>query len=238
MSREHGLSRVILDTIDPGGKVKVVGAPWLNGREETISTANLTAKVLCSAHNNALSVLDSEAGRFFMAVCDTENILLSSRKNPQHADYKFDGSLLERWCLKVLCGYATSGNFQTGIVISVPPDWVDIVFGKAPFREGHGLYYSWDEGKTVQTVVHHAGVFSLSMNGTVCGVRIVLGVNSFSLVMQKPDGVSRLARNSLVPMNGYRPNGIVYTDGISERRLHLTWFVPGDQKLVTVRFEK
>jgi hypothetical protein len=236
MSKEHCLSHVILDTIDPSGLVKVVGAPWLNGKGETISTASLAAKVLCSGHNNELSVLDREAGRLFKAVCETENILLSPRKNPRHADYKFDGNLLERWCLKVLCGYAASGNFQTGNVIPPPPNWVDVVFGKAPFTEGHGMYYSWDEGQTVQTVVHHAGVFSLSKNGAVCGVRVVLGVNSFSLVMQKPDHVSRLSSNSLVPMNGYRPIGIFYTDGISRRRLHLSWSVPGDQKVVMVSF--
>ena len=180
--------------------------------------------------------MDAEARRFFKAVCETENTLLSLRKNPRHADYKFDGNLLERWCLKVLCGYAASGNFQTGIVVPPPPNWVDAVFGQAPFMEGHGLYYSWDEGKTVQTVVHHAGVFSLSKNGNLCGVRVVLGVNSFSLVMQKPDDVSRLARNSLVRMNGYRPKEIFYTDGISERRLHLKWSVPGDEKVVQVGF--
>src|SRR5580692_9749094 len=236
MSNEHCLSRAVLEIIDPTGMVRVVGAPWLNGKEETISTANLTAKVLCSKHNSELSVLDAEAGRFFKAVCETEKILLSARKNPQHAEYKFDGKLLERWCLKVLCGYAASGNFQTGIATRPQPSWVDVVFGKWPFIDGHGLYYSWDEGDTVQTVVNHAGVFSLIRNGIVCGVRIALAVNSFTLLMEKPDQTTRLKKHSLVPVNGYRPIEICYTDGISERRLRLRWTVPGDQKIVTVGF--
>jgi hypothetical protein len=42
MSNEHCLSRAVLDIIDPTGMVRVVGAPWLSGKEETISTANLT----------------------------------------------------------------------------------------------------------------------------------------------------------------------------------------------------
>ena len=65
ISREHYISRSVLDQL--GEIIRVSGAPWLRP-DETLSTTieNLTAKILCKRHNEALSPLDAEAGHFFV----------------------------------------------------------------------------------------------------------------------------------------------------------------------------
>jgi hypothetical protein len=68
------------------------------------SVRNLTAKILCKRHNEALSPLDAEAGRFFSvltaALVDLERKTLS-RKPIFHL---ISGEALELWMLKVACG--------------------------------------------------------------------------------------------------------------------------------------
>jgi hypothetical protein len=64
ISREHYISRSVLTQL--GEVLRISGAPWLDP-DQTLDTTveNLTAKILCKRHNEALSPLDGEAGLFF-----------------------------------------------------------------------------------------------------------------------------------------------------------------------------
>jgi hypothetical protein len=65
MSREHYISRSLLE-IFTGHTPIVTGFPWQRAGEQLRTTAaNLATNVLCETHNNALSPLDERAGEFF-----------------------------------------------------------------------------------------------------------------------------------------------------------------------------
>jgi hypothetical protein len=62
------MSRAILEQFG-GSVIVVIGMPWLPaGQALETSIPNLTAKILCRRHNEALSPLDAEAGHFFSAL--------------------------------------------------------------------------------------------------------------------------------------------------------------------------
>ncbi|MDX1922481.1 MAG: hypothetical protein SFW65_05080 [Alphaproteobacteria bacterium] len=66
ISKEHYISRSIIDQL--GSVIRMSGASWLQAGETLDTTVdNLTAKVLCTRHNSALSPLDDEAAHFFFS---------------------------------------------------------------------------------------------------------------------------------------------------------------------------
>ena len=102
MSNEHLVSKSLFD----GGVVKVQGFPWCRDSPKTIGLASLTAKVLCKAHNETISDVDTagaSAFKAFRAMTLTRN----QRKKMQRGSwtvkkYGIDGPLLERWFLTQL----------------------------------------------------------------------------------------------------------------------------------------
>src|SRR5579872_4971666 len=69
ISKEHYISRAVLQQL--GEVLRISGVPWLPP-EQTFDTTvqNLTAKILCRRHNEALSPLDAEAGIFFSSLTE------------------------------------------------------------------------------------------------------------------------------------------------------------------------
>jgi hypothetical protein len=64
ISREHYISRSVLDLFGGGG-IAVSGMPWIpDGEQRRVSAASLTGRMLCERHNQALSSLDAVAARF------------------------------------------------------------------------------------------------------------------------------------------------------------------------------
>jgi hypothetical protein len=65
ITREHYISRNVLDLLAPNGKFEVVNPPWAIGKTVSVSPATFFHKVLCSRHNHVLKPLDTTAGKFF-----------------------------------------------------------------------------------------------------------------------------------------------------------------------------
>ena len=114
ISREHYVSRSVLKKL--GQIVKISGVHWLGGGKSLeTSIGNLTAKILCKRHNEALSPLDHEAGIFFEVVA---NVLLDlhrktlSRKPIFHL---VSGDSLELWMLKIACGHYFGIGAKDGV---------------------------------------------------------------------------------------------------------------------------
>jgi hypothetical protein len=62
---EHYVSRAVLEQLSEP-VVAIEGVHWLApGDRKVVSINRLTANILCSRHNSALSTLDDEAGHFF-----------------------------------------------------------------------------------------------------------------------------------------------------------------------------
>jgi hypothetical protein len=141
-SREHFISRSILEIIGP---FSIQGFPWLiPGENGKASAGSLTAAVLCERHNSSLSIFDSEAAKFLSHLK-----LLGSKSTPQQLSevpevFSVDGTLLEMWLLKTLCGVMASGNFLIDgrSFGKVPPSeyLVNLLFSRDPWKTGIGLY--------------------------------------------------------------------------------------------------
>ena len=139
ISGEHFISNSILGLYDGAGELTVEGFPWLNtGGQRRIQRAALTANMLCTRHNSALSSLDSTASRFF-------GFLIGKYKGTCENILLITGKEIERWMLKTLCGIVASGNVvhdSKRIRRWEPPlQWLDILFDVKQIPDGCGLHY-------------------------------------------------------------------------------------------------
>jgi len=138
-SGEHFISNSILGLYDGAGELTVEGFPWLiTGEQRRIQRATLTAKVLCTRHNSALSSLDSTAVRFF-------GFLIGKDEGTYQNILLINGKEIKRWMLKTLCGVVASGNVvhNYGRIRGWEPprQWLDILFDAKQIPEGCGLHY-------------------------------------------------------------------------------------------------
>jgi hypothetical protein len=100
-SREHFLSAAVLKSWSDIGLGKVTGfAPINGGNPKVLQIQNTRPKILCKRHNNSLSGLDSVATKFFRFLFE---------RTPEPRFHLINGFELERWFLKVLCGYVSAG---------------------------------------------------------------------------------------------------------------------------------
>jgi len=100
-SGEHFISRALLKTIENPGKIIIQGPAWLSNNEERSVTANsLKSNILCRKHNSDLSGLDAVGLQF----CNYLRNIKAKQEN-----LTLDRNTVERWMLKLLCGFGTSG---------------------------------------------------------------------------------------------------------------------------------
>jgi hypothetical protein len=112
------MSKAVLEQL--GGTVLgVLGMPWLKaGQTLKTSVANLTAKILCQRHNEALSPLDTEAGHFFSVLREAVNDLDRKTVSRKPILHLVDGAALELWMVKVACGLYYSVAAKDGVKLS------------------------------------------------------------------------------------------------------------------------
>jgi hypothetical protein len=233
MSREHCVSEIALREIsgDPGGgTIEVCGLPWLNGGTRTLPTASLTARVLCKRHNEALSGLDARAAECVRGL----DAIHDGFGDGQAATQVVDGDLLERWMLKTLCGSLASENMVNQVGDRVPGwqpsrEWLDILYGQAPFRRGCGLYLA--RTNTEPTPFSRQLLRLCPLWGpdrqTSIGLRMWLFNLEYVLAM---DDVVRHMSERLLDHAVYRPSCIQYQVGpLAEpvKRLWFRWKTPG-----------
>jgi hypothetical protein len=138
ISREHFLSASVIKSWTDVGLAKVSGfAPINRGESTVMQIQNNRPKVLCKRHNNCLTGLDSVAKKFFTFLLE---------RTPQQRFLLINGYELERWFLKVLCGYVAAGFVidDTGIPVvgwTPPLRWLEILFGDEQAPRGCGLFF-------------------------------------------------------------------------------------------------
>ena len=112
LSREHYISKSVLDLIFDGTNGVVSGTPWAFSDGKKVSKESLTAKILCQRHNNGLAALDAAAKQLFKAIQDSQTNLQTRGKDGSKVNVS--GDAFERWLLKVTAGMLASGNFGRG----------------------------------------------------------------------------------------------------------------------------
>lgn len=151
ISREHIITKAIcLDN-----EMTVSGMPWCL-EPKKVSVENLTAKILCVAHNSTLSEVDQEAVRFVEALRESLRLLAVrvARKNHRWRTVRFpvDGYRLERWLLKTIINATYGRGCRIGADSAEhgqpSNSLVEIAFGKNRFQPEAGMYGVYDEFET------------------------------------------------------------------------------------------
>ena len=175
LSGEHYISKGLWS----GRKLIIVRSfEWLKGEVRTIPIERLTARILCTNHNNQLSPLDSEAVEFIKTIAELERVLLARWKSPQRIFLNIirpsvNGTIFERWAVKTAIGCSLVDHknrlwHQTQKSLGEPPgEIVRAVYGLSPFSTPMGLYFAHGEedknffrdGITVETLFHPRGGF-------------------------------------------------------------------------------
>lgn len=139
LSGEHYMSHAVLRRMtDGGGGLQVRDMAWLpRGESRIVAPAKLTAKVLCSAHNSALSPYDMVGDR----LC--ELLLKTGEPASEECTFTklFNGEDIERWFLKTLCGITAMEAAVRGAQWSAPESWLDALFKvNEAMPSGSGLW--------------------------------------------------------------------------------------------------
>jgi hypothetical protein len=192
----------------------IQGPAWLSSNEKRSVTANsLKSNVLCKKHNSELSDVDATGVQF----CNyLRNI--KSRQNNLTLDY----NAVERWMLKLLCGFGASGYIK-GLAKWLPSrEWLDILFLSKNLPDGIGLYYLLSN-KRLTGSSDELGVWPITTDDlqTLIGFHFLLAGYMFLFAMT---GIShrfleKYTLNNIRPI--YRPDviQIKYRNNINE--LHL-----------------
>jgi hypothetical protein len=130
------------------GKVLVEGFPWCAKSPIEIGIGSLTAKILCTKHNNDLSPIDQEGAKAFSTIQEINRVLNIRRAMKPHAwkivRHRISGTALERWCLKTLINICCDREFPIGSETEIPgrpsERLIRIAYGEAPFDDRAGLY--------------------------------------------------------------------------------------------------
>ena len=225
-SREHYVSESLLHHLNRTNNLSVGGFPWLEGKDKILPPSALASRILCERHNASLSPLDAMAVRLFRAF-DEEGAGASGRR----VLHLFSGHDLERWLLKILCGVAYSKAFplETEADLSIPKQWLEILFGSSEFTNEQGLYVCISRGHRFEGP-HGVGLRAITGRGRlsgmgflVCGYEFILSMSGFP---------SRSFDGRKV---AYRPLEFYTTGKDFEKSVALTW--DGNADLGTISLE-
>lgn len=220
ISREHYISETVLRQL--GKRVAVSGMPWqARGSSQEIGIANLTAKILCERHNNALSPLDAEAGLFF-SILQKKFEELGRRSLSQKPVYRLvSGEGLELWMLKVACGLYYSVATDQGVRLP-KTHTIDMLKIRRAFFErrwdsGGGLYLSGNQGSVIRASAH-AGFKPLGVKERFVGVGASLHGLELDLFFDT-DGMNPVELRRRV----HRPAELLVKRGKRQWSTLLTW---------------
>lgn len=178
--------------------VKIAGIPWLKQQlEKWISPRSMVAKILCKRHNEALSPLDSQAGRLIRTIGKFDREFNDPEPRPDIIF--FSGEDIERWMIKTICGIIASGNaFKDRItgIADVPAGWVDVLFGATTWDAPFGLYLKHSaQMRHSRSFFFQVGrgsydgpplMADLHLNGLAFAVPVVKCLNPESLGIHRP----------------------------------------------------
>lgn len=231
-SAEHYISRAVLKEVSGDkppivqGLRRLLDGPW--------PLTALTSNILCSHHNSALSPLDTEGAKVVRYLRNFQTGLDSNVRFPSSEKETADGSLFERWLLKVAFGLAKAtqiGSGQTTIVqIRDEEKLLEILFDRRDWPENWGLYLDIVSGQPFNAPVTTDGTTAefggepLSVDGILWAMRFWIRSIPFILAFGKPDNLEPAA---------YRPAGVqLGRSGSPYKVLEFSWTDRGDHVLL------
>jgi hypothetical protein len=225
MSREHIVTRAI--TLD--SEVTVSGMPWCADEPKRVGLASLTAKILCVAHNSALSEVDQEAVRFAEAMWESFRLLRVRIGRNDHrwriVRFPVDGYQLERWHLKTLINVAYDRGSPIGpdsqdVGLPSSRSLVEIAFGRKAFEPNAGLYGIFDAPENRPSTdgieIHAINTHTNRVLGAVfcfLGVRLLLYMDTKGPTLPRMEIATATGERAEMIEPTYHPRGIEYRAG-------------------------
>jgi len=228
LTREHFISRNILEQMT-NSTLNFKNAGFFFGGKEEVAVAvdSFSAKVLCDAHNSALSELDTSAGTAFTAIQNLYQDMLRAENPKEYLKtfYLASGIDLERWLIKVLCGLVAAGKFRTAskrtvVFDELHPSLLRALIGTQDLREPLGLYHHAFAGQE-----RRSGGFSFApihiLDGSDKMGGLILSLGLMNLVLVTADTYGK----TFYDPNWYRrPSGLFDgRKGKSRFRFNLTY---------------
>ena len=215
ISNEHLISRAVLLVLSKDQRaMRASGLPWMPEGLQNITVDTVVGNCLCTAHNSALSRLDTNAARFFRAVAECE---------VQHPDgdrrYTFSGHDLERWFLKTAAGLAKSRLLGTSSAPRLPGHFADGVDIPALLQNirawpsTSGLYFTQSVGQQMRKHTHFWLEPVPDATGGIAGVSASIQGVEFVL---SPIPVKATAVH-------YRPGGFIFQMPGFTNTIDLSW---------------
>ncbi len=230
ISAEHAISRSILDTF---GAIEVNGYSWQEGAKRLPSEA-LTAKILCTNHNTALSGLDTCAGRLFRILSSIGENFRSTSVGHRH-EY-LSGEEFERWSIKLLCGSIAAGQVRPPgggadeLSREVPEPWIRFLFGIDALHSPMGLYITKNY-LVPERPTFHAGRYlwmtPFGLNGKPAGFDFGFAGFPFQLVMNHQLGIATHATR--------HPEKLLFVREKASLTVEFSWETPGRDALFDFR---
>jgi len=234
MSQEHWISRAILNLLEADGGLMFKGLAWMVGDETVkLSPKTMSAGILCTRHNSALSPLDASGKSLFQML---RNINMVHGCKIDASTFPnvmlLNGHDIERWFLKYLLGGLFSRNLKfygESLKGWTPPThWVKYLFGQQPDFATGGLYYLNPVEKTAD---------SSQISGVVLG-REELPTGHLVRIMGFQFAFVDGPRDDQPLLDGVlRPKGLlVPLSGSAWARVLFSWEHPGDDQNVTLNW--
>ncbi len=188
ISGEHIISNNILELFEHNKRVKLAGFSWMEKESfNLLSRKSLTANILCTDHNHALSPYDTEAGRLFRSIKEFDKDF--NNEVPSSEYVKLNGLYIEKWMLKIVCGMIASNQMRMGgekIAPVMKDVYLDLLFNNKPWEEHWGFYFKIPEKTEVQKYDCMSFMPMLSTN-EVKAAEFLIDNFKFYLILGKPD---------------------------------------------------
>ena len=215
ISSEHYISHNILKQLEYKKAVQITGLPWINYETwRRVPIKNLAANILCENHNQALSKLDAQMGRFFRTILNFDEDF--NRDAPKEELAVFSGEDIEKWMLKTVCAMVASSQLATqGQKMDVPlkREWVDILYNNHSWPEHWGMYFK-DSDRTISKF-KSISVQPVTEAGELNKAEISINEFKFNLILGKPHNPWACGR--------YRPRTMIFSQKGVKKYREICW---------------
>ena len=190
MSREHFISRNILEKLTKDDKLKFENAGHFFGGKSHVEIGidGFASKVLCDNHNSALSPLDTTAGAAFQRIEElTTDMIRADKGNNLNSFHVVSGIDIERWMIKVFCGLVAAGKIRSASgrieqLCSLPHELLEALMGATALQSPLGLYMHTFTGQIRKSGLSFGTLKLTDGSDQVGGLLLSLGVMNLVLV--------------------------------------------------------
>lgn len=196
ITKEHFISKAILDWISSGNSIEGIGIIPNNKRKVKIGKNDLVSKILCEEHNNKLGELDACFIEFIKKITAIHNDLKNKSCSQKTEECRINGRMLEQFLFKLAIGLQESSRLCSNYK---KMDFINAM--QYPFkniRKGWGLYFQTttkEFKKEIQVLT------SITEEGELKALSVEIAMLKLYLLFGNPDKKS---------FGVFRPNKLIF----------------------------